>query len=180
MAFNLGNLRKLASLSKLGRGDPQFSYSWEISIRNKNTNMFFNFLNNISFFAKTVTLPQTAVERIEIAFLGEKISYAGKDASSKTVTVSFWDDEQLTVYRYFRSWMNNISEANTGRQVRKSEYVGEMDIRLRHQTDLVNNGVIKLGRVFPMEISEVPLSYDSSEPMEVTVTLSFDFNTFEQ
>lgn len=150
---------------------PQRSYQWEVSVEGLSTGG----LPSLTFYAKTVSIPQTSVETISINHKGLKTNHAGRDASSHTVSLTFWDDEAQTIQKFFLDWLDKlILNPLTGGGVSRELYAANMTIRLRNAEDNADTAKITLGHVFPTEISEINLSYDSSEPVEISVTLSYD------
>lgn len=149
---------------------PQRSYMWEVEIQGLSTGG----LQNMSFFAKTISIPQIAIEQIIINHKGLKTHHAGRDASGHTVTVSFWDDEAQTIHKYFDEWMNLVLDQQTGGSFGRDIYSADLVITLRDSADENVTSTIKLTKVFPTDMAEIALSYDSSEPVEHSITLSFD------
>ena len=149
---------------------PQMSYLWEIEVQGLSTGG----LSTFSFFAKTVSIPQRAVEQIIINHKAAKTHHAGRDASSHTVTVTFWDDEAQSIHKYMNDWMDLIYSEETGSGVTRDKYSADLVIRLKDKADENVTSTIKLEKVFPTDMAEVSLSYDSSEPVEHSVTFSYD------
>ena len=149
---------------------PQFSYQWEIEI----SGLASGGLGAMAAYAKTVSIPQTAVEQVVINHKSSKTHFAGRDSSAKTVTITFWDDEAATIQNYFDSWMRLIREPLTGSQVSREVYQSDLIIRLRNSSDDTTTATYTMTKAFPTDMADVSLSYDSSEPVEISVTLSFD------
>lgn len=154
---------------------PQKSYMWEVEVQGLSSGA----LQDMSFYAKTVTIPQTAVEQIIINHKAAKSHYAGRDAAAHTVTLTFWDDESQTIGNYFNGWMDLMLNQSTGASSSRDVYAADMLIKLMDAADENITSTIKLQKVFPTDISEVSLSYDASEPVEYSITLSFDLRTIE-
>ena len=155
--------------------DPQRSYMWEVDIQGLSTGA----IENLSFFAKTVSIPQIAVEQIIINYKAAKSHHAGRDAGSHVVTISFWDDEKQTINKFFDDWMRIIFDQGTGTGTPRDVYGADMIISLKDAVDENVTSKITLTRCFPTEIAEVALSYDASEPIEYSITLSFDTRIIE-
>ena len=145
---------------------PQKSYMWEVEIRA----LSLGTLPALTTYAKTVTIPQSAVEQIIINHKAGKAHHAGRDSAGHTVTVAFWDDETGTIRKYMH---NPITGSGTSRDV----YAATMVIKLKDSADVETTGTITLGHVFPTDMSDISLSYDSSEPIEISVTFSYDEKT---
>jgi len=149
--------------------DPQFSYMFEISVAGNNFSS-----NGITAHAKTVSIPQSSVEQMIINHKAGKSHYAGRDASAHIINLTFWDDEGGTVYKFFNDWLETIHNQETAAGVQRGAYLADTIIKLKDASDSVETASIKLTGTFPTEIADVQLSYDSSEAVEVSVTLSFE------
>jgi len=154
---------------------PQKSYMWECEVQGLSTGS----LPNLSFFAKTVSIPQNAIEQIIINHKAGKAHHAGRDAAAHTVTITFWDDESQTVGKYFNEWMDLMLNQESGAGTSRDIYAAELLIKLKDSKDETVTSTIRMTQVFPTDIAEVALSYDSSEPVEHSITLSFDTKVFE-
>jgi hypothetical protein len=154
---------------------PQKSYMWEITI----TGGVGAALPELAAYAKTVSIPQSAVEQIIINHKASKAHHAGRDASAHTLTLTFWDDEAQTIHKYFSDWLNTIHNELTGGAVSKDVYSALVTIKLRDTADTADTSVIKLAGAFPMDLSDIALSYDTSEPVEISVTMSYDSKVVE-
>lgn len=154
---------------------PQKSYLWEVDVQGLSTGG----LANMSFFAKTISIPQIAIEQIIINYKGLKTHHAGRDASGHTVTISFWDDESQTIHKFFDDWMNLVLNQVDGGSFGRDIYSADLVIRLMDSADERTTSTITLSKVFPTDMAEIALSYDSSEPVEHSITLSFDTKIVE-
>lgn len=128
----------------------------------------------IKFLAKSVAIPQQSVETITTHFMGKPIHYAGMDNSSHSVTMTFWDNEQLSVYKYLNEWMQTLNQNYTGYAVGKRNYGRTIKIALRDSSDLVDTYNLELKNAFIVDLGDVPLSYDTSDTVEITATFMFE------
>ena len=153
---------------------PQFSYMYEVDITGANFAS-----NDISVFAKTITIPQSAVEQTTINYKAGKTFFAGRDAASHTVSITFWDDEKQTVSRFFNKWMKAIHDPETANGTSRDNYTADLNIRLKSNDDERVSSYITLKGCFVTEIGDISLSYDNSEPEEISVTLSYETKIVE-
>lgn len=177
--FNRVSENKLTDIfgvSQRGVSDkPQRSYLWEVHILNGGiVPVIGSILDNIRVYAKTVTIPNSTIEPIQLNHMGERIFYSGKEGSSHTVSMTFWDDEIGTIRRYLDQWHQLANENFTGNSVNKTNFQRTIKIYLRDTTDTIYTGVFELEGAFPIEIGEISLNYDSSEIIEIPVTMQFD------
>lgn len=175
----LPEARKLANLVTGGLfSDPQRSYMFELRVMGRDFNT--GSLNDIRFYVKSAVIPQYAVDHIRTNFMGNQIIYNGKDVSSHVMTVTCWDDENLSVYSYFRKWMEIMRVPVSGQTVSKSNYATDVLIKLKDASDLVTTAEFKMIKAFPIEIGEVPLSYDGSDPIEIPIIFMFEETEIQQ
>ena len=155
--------------------NPQKSYMWEVSVNG----LLVDGAEDLAFYAKTVSIPQVAVEQMIINHKAAKTHYAGRDASAHTVTMTFWDDESQTIHKFLNDWMNLVISQDTGASSTRELHAADIVIRLKDASDESDTSKITLKTCFPMDIGEVALSYDSSEAVEWSVTFSFDTKVVE-
>lgn len=155
--------------------NPQKSYEWEVEIIGPSTGG----LNSLTAYAQTVSLPEESVEEIIINHKSERTTHAGRVASARTVTLGFFDDEGLTVYRYITNWLEIIKNSVTGGGVDRSLYGAEIVIRQLKSDSKTVSAKHTLKLAFPTSRGEVSLNYDSSEAMTFDVTFSFQRHIVE-
>lgn len=174
MSADAIKVRRLSELLNLSpTKEPQRAYLFEVEIIGKN---FQNHItdSNIKFLVKSVSVPNTAKEAIVVDYMDKKLIWAGKDSSAHIITVTFWDDESLVVMRYMNDWMMEMGGGEESRSIGKDLYSRQLNINLKDTTDFIRTGIISMKGVFPVEIGEVPLNYDTSDAIELTVTFSYD------
>lgn len=158
-------------------GNPQRAYEFEIEIL---AGAVAGSLPILTQRVETVSIPETSVETIEINYKGRKTLYSGRDASSHTVSVTFWDTEEREVYNFFKNWMENgISNSQVGGGTTRDLYATEMLIKTFAHDSQTVTGTNRLTNVFPTAIADIQLSYESSEHMKVEVTFAYDSNLVE-
>lgn len=146
--------------------NPQKTYLWEISIIGNS--------ENIKTFAKSVSIPQSSIEPIIVNYMGEKVHYAGKESSPKTVTITFWDDERATMLTYLDNWFQTVHQNGTGQMTKEADYRRTINILLNDATDLTDTSVTELSGAFIIDIAEIPLSYENSDVIEITATFQYE------
>lgn len=149
--------------------NPQKSYEWEVEILGPSTGGE----PGLTARAQTISIPETSVEVIEINHKSDKTTHAGKTSSPRTMTVNFFDDEALTVFRFFKNWMQLIHNENTGGGANRTAYVATILIKQLHTDSETLSATHTVRGAFPTTIGEVSLSYDTSEHMTVDITFSF-------
>jgi len=173
---NLPNIRRVADLVGASPvGEPQKQYAWELWI----TGGVAAHMGDIRFFAKTVSLPQKSIEPIYTELAGVKYQYPGKDTSARTITATFFDDEHLTVYNYMKKWIDLMHTPGEGDALPKAQTVANIAVKLKDSTDLVQTLTVNMPNAFIIDLGEVPLDYETSDAIEITVTFAFDDPTVE-
>lgn len=158
-------------------GNPQRSYEFEVEILGASVS---GSLPLLTERVKNVSIPEKTIETIEINYKSRKAMYAGRDGSSHTVIVTFWDDETHAAYNFINNWMENgLSDSEVGGGVTRDAYSAEMLIKyLAHDSTTVTSTAV-LTHVFPITLGDVQLSYDTSDHKTFDVTFSFDSHIME-
>jgi hypothetical protein len=157
--------------------NPQRNYEFEVEIVGSVAG------GNLPILTQRVqnaTLPETAVETIEINYKSRKTFHAGRDASGHTFTVTFWEDEDNSIYQFFKNWMENgISNSQTGAGQTRDQYAAEMLVKRFAADSNTITQQSRITKVFPTNIGDIQLAYEGSEVSVVEVTFSFDSNNLE-
>ncbi len=160
-----------------GNGSPQRNYEFEVEILGSIAG---GVLPILTQRVQNATIPETAVETFEINYKSRKTMYAGRDASSHTMTITFWNDEDNSIYRFFKDWMENgISNSIVGGGLSRDLYTAQMRITQFAVDSVTPTAVHFIDGVFPTNIGDVTLNYDASETQTVDVTFSFETNTLQ-
>ena len=136
--------------------NPQRSFEFEVELL---ANTVAGFLPILTQRVQSTSIPDKSVETIEINFKGQKTIHAGRDASTHSVTVTFWDSEERDVYRFFKNWMENgINNSSVGGGASRDEYATQMLIRTFAHDSQDVTGTHRLTTVWPTNIAETSLS----------------------
>lgn len=183
MAFNLGEVASkafsqygsVAAQAALGLSanisafdEPQHAYRWEFTVTGIGGS------SDVKFYAQSVDIPSQSQEAITKEFCGTKFHYQGKKDSADEVTVRFYDNQSLDIYRFFHMWfslMNSSDEAIAS--VNPINYMKGCNITLLDTTERIATEDIFFSDAFPTSIGDVSLDYSSSEVMMFDVTLKF-------
>lgn len=171
--------RIINSFSAQDTVEPQRAYMYEVYFLSGQTEFNRNIIdfftsNNVKLYAKNIEIPATSNSTDVIHYLGKKFHYSGKDSTDHTLTLTFWDDEALTVYTFFKKWTEMCSMEYSGKGVSKTSYKNDMMIKLKDVSDTTITKAVKLTSVYPSELGRVNLSYDASEAIEISVILTYD------
>jgi|TARA_B100001094_G_scaffold332557_1_gene405162 hypothetical protein len=136
-----------------------------------------NVVNEARFMVKAAALPASNIAPIDVAFRGRLLKVAG-DRTFDTWTITVLNDTDFGIRGAFERWMNSINRVTdaTG-AVNPSDYQADAFV---YQLD--RDGSVlrkyKFHDVFPTNISQIDLSYDSSDTLEeFTVELQVLFWT---
>jgi hypothetical protein len=168
MAYTINDIRETHN--------PQRAFEYEVEILGSTVS---GTLPIMAQRVETVTIPSESLETITINYKGRKSLYTGRDGSSHTVTVYFWDDETRQTYKFFRNWMNKELDPVVGGGVTRDLYRGEMLIKMYATDSQTVMSTHKLTVVFPTEVGEISLSYADSAHLTFSVTFSYDTHTIE-
>lgn len=158
-------------------GQPQKNYEFEVEILGS---VVGGNLPIMTQRVQNVTIPETSVETFEIQYKSRKTIYAGRDASAHTTTITFWNDEANSIYRFFKQWMENgISNSTVGGGVTRDLYSAQLRIKqMATDSNTVTASHLLTG-VYPTSIGDIQLSYDGSEATTIDITFSFETNNLE-
>ena len=153
--------------------NPSRAYEWEVEVLGtSNTGQ----LPILVERAMNVTVPETSVETIEIPYKSRSSYYAGRDAAGHTIDITFWESEDHESYRFFKNWIESISNSEVGGGVTRDLYGAELKIKqMAHDSSTVTI-THRLTKVFPTSVGEISLDYSASEHTQFTVTFSYDAN----
>lgn len=162
------NFSTTASQTKefIKTNDPQLGYMWEVEFMGESVN---GVEQEITMYAQSTGIPTYMVEPIKRRFAGVEYSYAGRENSPKVVRVTFWDDQNLLRFLYFSQWIESINQG-------QDDYMRKITINLLKNTgDKADSNLsIEFDKIFPIEISEVPLTYEGTTMMVFDVVFSFN------
>ena len=140
-------------------------------------------LDKARFLVKGANLPASNVAQIEVPFRGRVLKIAG-DRTFDEWTITVINDTDFAIRGSFERWMNSMSKVsdNAGNinpeDYTKDAYVyqlGRAGVDAGSQSSQANMPILrtyKFYSVFPTNVSQIDLSYDSSDAVEeFTVTL---------
>ena len=135
------------------------------------------------FLVKAAALPASNIAPISVPFRGRQLKIAG-DRTFDEWTITVINDTDFAIRGSFERWMNSISKVsdNAGNinpeDYTKDAYVyqlGRAGVDAGSQSSQANMPILrtyKFYSVFPTNVSQIDLSYDSSDAVEeFTVTL---------
>ncbi len=135
------------------------------------------------FLVKAAALPASNIAPISVPFRGRQLKIAG-DRTFDEWTITVINDTDFAIRGSFERWMNSISKVsdNAGNinpeDYTKDAYVyqlGRSGVDAGSQSSQANMPILrtyKFYSVFPTNVSQIDLSYDSSDAVEeFTVTL---------
>lgn len=153
------------------------------------------------FLCKAAALPSSNITPIEIPFRGRTLKVAG-DRTFDTWTITVINDENFRIRTKFEAWMNGISKltdasgattpnsymANAivnqlGRGYNKGKHatspsIGKSKNGSEGKESITPLRTYKFHDIFPTEVSEIALSYDSTDTIEeYTVTFQVQYFT---
>ena len=130
------------------------------------------------FLCKAAALPASNVAPIDVPFRGRILKVAG-DRTFDTWTVTVINDEDFNHRRAFEAWMQNVAQyENHSGLTNPNSYMGQATVfqlgrtASTQQTTSVtstNSNILaqyKFVDIFPTNVSQIDLSYDTSDTIE--------------
>ena len=176
--FNKPPLRTITGFkSKLAGGGTRPNL-FEVEIAFPNETQIDNDTKEKSrFLIKAAALPASNITPIDVNFRGRILKIAG-DRTFDTWTVTVLNDVDFSIRSAFEKWMNLINkmEDNTGEQdpaiYQPDAYVHQLD------RDGSTLRTYKFHDVFPTQVSQIDLSYETTEAIE-EFTVEFQVQWWE-
>lgn len=121
--------------------------------------------DSLPFLVKAANLPASNITPIEVPFRGRVLKVAG-ERTFDSWTVTVLNDTDFKIRTKMEQWMNGISRLTNGSgETNPSDYYEDLYV-----TQLDRNGnylrQYKFVGCFPTNISEIALSYDTTDTIE--------------
>jgi hypothetical protein len=133
---------------------------------------------DFTFLCKSAALPASNVAPIDVPFRGRILKVAG-DRTFDTWTITVINDENFAIRRSFESWMQNIAQySDHSGLTSPGAYMGQATVYQLGRARSTQQGVsdsnsrasvlaqYRFVDVFPTNISQIDLSYDTSDTIE--------------
>jgi len=198
----MANLRTITNFKSALRGGGARPNLFEVDITGWPGGENMGDFNNDSkeefqFLCKAAALPSSNITPIEIPFRGRTLKVAG-DRTFDTWTITIINDENFRLRTKFEQWMNGINKLTDGSgATAHGSYMGNAVVHQlgrganqgRNSTTNSGGGDGSGGRsdvaplrtyyfsdIFPTEVSEIGLSYDTTDTIEeFTVTFQVQY-----
>ena len=134
-----------------------------------------NVLDKARFLVKAAALPASNVAPIDVSFRGRILKIAG-DRTFDTWTVTVINDTDFAIRGAFEKWMNAINNvADATGESNPSNYKSDAYVfQLNREGETLRT--YRFYDVFPTNVSQIELSYDSSDTIEeFTVELQVQY-----
>lgn len=156
-----------ANISKFA--EPQHSYRWEFVVHG-----IINSTEAVKFYAQNTAIPEQRSEPVRVRYCGSSMFYQGRSEFERTLTVRFYDNQDLDIYRFFNQWYSLTSFGIEEKAVNPINYMKRSEIRLLDTTDSIITESFFFDDCFPSGIGDVSLDYASSGVMMFDVTFQFN------
>jgi hypothetical protein len=144
--------------------------------------------SKFTFLCKAAALPASNVAPIDVPFRGRILKVAG-DRTFDTWTVTVINDEDFTIRRAFESWMQNVAQYGDHSGISNpATYMSNARVYQLGRSASVKQGSTantanvlaqyKFVDVFPTNVSQIDLSYDTSDTIE-EFTVEFQVQYYE-
>ena len=119
----------------------------------------------VPFLVKSAALPASNISPVEVPFRGRVLKVAG-ERTFDTWTVTVLNDADFKIRTVMEQWMNGISRLTNGSgEVNPADYTADATVdQLSRNGDTLRR--YNFVGLFPTNISEVPLSFDTTDTIE--------------
>ena len=155
----------MASLTSGRYDDPQKVYDFEMEFLS-----VFSLMQSLKYRVKQVNIPMNSMDTIKRYVGSTRYQVPARSNSANILTVTFYDVQGMTTWRYFRSWFESISSEKYSFMANPELYKRAAIIRLIGDTTL-DNTLAVFSDLYPIEVGDVNLNYTDSS--EVTFDVRF-------
>ena len=130
----------------------------------------------INVLCKSINIPETANQPIEMAFKGHKIQYPGRTNQAQQVTMTFYVDENQSLYHKLKKWANMIDRESVYQAPigDVSETYGSITAKA---LDFREQSIVKqyiFHYAYPISVSEITFdSTNKDQVLEFTTVFAF-------
>lgn len=131
----------------------------------------------VTCFAKSSTLPNYKISKVEVAFQTQTLQFASTAEFDHSWAVNFLVDSGHAIRNKLIGWMSRAYDPSILRNGAPNEY--KVDNVQIHQLDRTSNTVVAYQFVglFPEEVGNIEVSHSVAEPEAFDVTFSYDYWT---
>lgn len=130
-------------------------------------------LDLVNIMCKSAALPASNLGVIEVPFRGRTVKIAG-DRTFDTWTATFINDKDFKIRQFMEKWMENINKHDDNTAVAivpevTTGYTGNILVKQLERDNNATGSILrqyKLWDVFPTNISQIDLAYDSNDQIE--------------
>ena len=174
------SLHRLQDINALADPLKQFEATFYIAVPPRNP-FDASLTNQLELRAQTFSFPTIKGDVTEVTWSGHKRTYAGKQTREGEWKVTFTEVWSGQVIDGFKKWMNQYHDFVGGTISLFDEYKTTIKVNLLNPDlyDPKPEGAVEksltLYRCWPKEVSVPEVNPSSSEPVNINVTLSYDY-----
>ena len=130
----------------------------------------------INVLCKSLNIPETTNQPIEMSFKGHKIQYPGRTNQQQQVTMTFYVDEDQSLYHKLKTWANMIDRESVHAVPigDVSETYGNMIAKALDFREQVTVKQYDFFNVYPTSVSEITFdSTNKDQVLEFTTVFTF-------
>lgn len=154
---------------------PQLAYMWELTFKDP---FGTSDGDKVSYYAKATAFPPVQTELVKRRIAGVEVSYPTRDISPKIFRVTFYDNQNMDVYKFFRRWKEMTGYGQTNKVMMPNSsagsYKSDIKIKMKDTSDILSSGYLYVKKAYPIEVSELALSY--SENGEISFDVMFHYS----
>ena len=129
----------------------------------------------LQFLCKASQIPASTINKLEVDYMGRKVKLAGTRPEFADWTVTVINDEDFAIRNDLENWMNFMNG-----HVDNAQIVNPLDYKTTGKVTQLSKDGSKLREynfkgIFPIEIAQIDLSWDSEDLEEFEVTFSCDW-----
>ena len=128
--------------------------------------MFQDF-SDLTFFAKTASIPERTVNEHTVKKYGMMYHVAG-DMDFSDLTITFLNDYEWKCRTFFEVWIDKIARAKDNKRLEPSQYLYESRLKVDQlgRTDGEVLAAYEFHDIYPKTVGRIELSQDSKSEVE--------------
>ena len=127
-----------------------------------------------SYLVKEVTRPNIGQYDIDLFFQGKQYTLSGEVDTSSTITITFYDNDKLELFKKILSWKNDIRKS----PISTKKYMYRLELTQLNTIDNKANIKFIYYNVYPKNISDVTYSYSNIDNL-MEFSVEFQYSNFK-
>jgi hypothetical protein len=132
-------------------------------------------LRNLALKCLNVQIPGVSNEKMTVPLHSHQINFRGRRIQPQSLSVTFYEDQLLQSFMILKGWHEYVVGTKSGNsQAFKAGYAITATCDVYNHLG-VSIDTITYYNLFPSEVPDITMDGSSSTPVQISVTLSYDY-----